>query len=452
MSANGCGSPATGPDRSAASGTVDAGKLIFALAEGHWRDSPTGAGLTSDVRAVVIEPSLAGAERDLLAGIGIVPGRLGVVTDEATWEALGRRVLMALPGAREIVLDHPHADWETATALTDRGRHLDALIAVGSGTLNDLCKEASRRLGIPHAVFATAPSMNGWVTATASLLKDGLKISQPTRSPSGAFFDLGVLTEAPLRLIRAGFGDAICRTTTQTDWLLAHRLRGTAYEPTSYALQVRAETDLLDLAGALTARDPEAVASLTRLLVLGGFAMLLAGSSRPASQGEHLISHYVEMLGDPPAGTLHGEQVAVATWTMARLQAFVLGMPEPPRIEATRIDEPALRARFGRAFPECLAGLRAKALDAAGAEALEARLAASWPDLTAELAAVMLPLDRLRAALDAVGLATTRGALGLEPGFYREAVRHARETRDRYTMLDLAADAGLLLPFAEGEG
>ncbi len=88
----------------------------------------------------------------------------------------------------------------------------------------------------------------------------------------------------------------------------------------------------------------------------------------------------------------------------------------------------------------------------AGAKALEARLAESWPDLTAEVGAVMLPLDRLRAALDAVGLATTGGALGLEPGLYREAVRHARETRDRYTMLDLAADAGLLLPFVEGEG
>jgi glycerol-1-phosphate dehydrogenase [NAD(P)+] len=451
MSGNGCGSPATGPDRSGAAGIVDRGLLISSLREGHWRGSPGDLGPQRDVRAVVIAPGLAGAERDLLASIGLLPGRLGVVADAATWEVLGRRVLAALPGAQDIVLDHPHADWETATALADRGRHLDGLITVGSGTLNDLCKEASRRLGIPCAVFATAPSMNGYVTSTASLLKDGLKISHPAHSPRGAFFDLEVLAGAPARLIRAGFGDVICRTTTQADWLLARRLVGAAYDPAAYALQAEAETELLDRVGGLGHGDLEAVARLTRLLVLGGFAMLLAGSSRPASQGEHLISHYLEMLADPAPDALHGEQVAVATWTMARLQAWMLALPQPPRMMPTRIDERALERRFGPAFQDCLAGLRAKALDEAGAAAIERRLARSWPDIIAELGAVMLPLERLAAALEAAGLATTAGALGIDGQLYRLAVAHARETRDRYTMLDLAADAGMLDGFAAGE-
>jgi glycerol-1-phosphate dehydrogenase [NAD(P)+] len=42
--------------------------------------------------------------------------------------------------------------------------------------------------------------------------------------------------------------------------------------------------------------------------------------------------------------------------------------------------------------------------------------------------------------------------LGLDVEFYREAVCHARETRERYSALDLAADAGLLEAFAAGEG
>ncbi len=451
MTGNGPGSPAIGPEPVGAASAGDARTLISALVEGAWRHPVSGAAFTPDVRRVVIEPSLAGAEEELVAGAGLPRGRPMVVADETTWEALGRRVAAALPGAEAVVLEHPHADWETAAALADRARHADALVAVGSGTLNDLCKEASRRLGLPYAVFATAPSMNGYVTATASLLKDGLKVSHPAHSPRGAFFDLEVLAEAPLRLIQAGFGDVICRTTTQADWLLAHRLWGTPYDPAVYALQIPTEAALLDLAGALGQRDPDAVARLTSLLVLGGFAMLMAGSSKPASQGEHLISHYLEMQGDPPPDALHGEQVAVATWTMARLQGWMLALPQPPRMRPTRIDERALKQRFGPAFPDCLAGLQAKALDAAGAAAIERRLEETWPDLVAELGAVMLPLDRLAAALDAAGLATTAGALGIDGHLYRDAVAHARETRDRYTMLDLAADAGMLDAFAAGE-
>ncbi len=62
---------------------------------------------------------------------------------------------------------------------------------------------------------------------------------------------------------------------------------------------------------------------------------------------------------------------------------------------------------------------------------------------------------RLRAS--AVNRANVEAGFGAEPGaptrpedlhwprpFYREAVRHAREMRNRYTFLDLAADSGWL--------
>ena len=42
--------------------------------------------------------------------------------------------------------------------------------------------------------------------------------------------------------------------------------------------------------------------------------------------------------------------------------------------------------------------------------------------------------------------------LGLSPSFYRAAVRHARELRDRYSILDLAADAGVLEALMAEEG
>ena len=41
--------------------------------------------------------------------------------------------------------------------------------------------------------------------------------------------------------------------------------------------------------------------------------------------------------------------------------------------------------------------------------------------------------------------------LGLERDFYRSAVRHAREIRRRYSILDLAGDAGVLDDFVAKE-
>ena len=65
-------------------------------------------------------------------------------------------------------------------------------------------------------------------------------------------------------------------------------------------------------AGALVAGDIGAMEVLARTLVLSGLGMTICGGSYPASQGEHLISHYIDMLGDPswPA-SFHGEHIAV---------------------------------------------------------------------------------------------------------------------------------------------
>ena len=77
-------------------------------------------------------------------------------------------------------------------------------------------------------------------------------------------------------------------------------------------------------------RSRSAMEVLARTLVLSGLGMTICGGSYPASQGEHLISHYIDMLGDPawPA-SFHGEHIAVTTLTMARLQSAMLSGTAP---------------------------------------------------------------------------------------------------------------------------
>jgi glycerol-1-phosphate dehydrogenase [NAD(P)+] len=279
-----------------------------------------------------------------------------------------------------------------------------------------------------------------------------LKISLPARPPVAALFDLDVLAAAPARLIRAGIGDSICRTTAQTDWLLGHYLRDAPYSDTPYLLQIEDEPSLLSRAEAIALGEIEGVRALTRLLVLTGLGMGIVGGSEPASMGEHLISHYVDMMASPHPGSLHGEQVGVATLTISRLQNAMLRAVRPPEVRPTRLDPDAMRARYGaRLGDQCSAEFRVKALDERGAERMNAKLAEVWPAMTLRLREIMLPTERLEAAMATADAAVTGLDLGLERGFYQSAVRHAREIRRRYSILDLAGDAGVLDDFVAKE-
>ena len=182
---------------------------------------------------------------------------------------------------------------------------------------------------------------------------------------------------------------------------------------------------------------------LARTLVLSGFGMTICGGSYPASQGEHLISHYVEMLAPPGwEEAFHGEQIAVTTLTMARLQERFLAGPAPA-VRAPRAEAADFEARYGAvAGRSCWQEFDKKRLDDEAAEALSRRLAETWPQVAEEIAAIAIPADTLEATMAGIDAPTRPEDLGLPVDFYREAVIHAREIRDRFTFLDLAADSG----------
>jgi glycerol-1-phosphate dehydrogenase [NAD(P)+] len=425
--------------------------LIQDFVAGRYRAIETGEPVRCPIRAIVTAPSLAGREAELLRDIGL-DGTIGVVSDENTQDVLGERVERALPGCHQVVLDHPHADEETAADLRERTRHCDALVAVGSGTLNDLCKHVTHADGRPCAVFATAASMNGYVTGTASITRGAFKLSLPSHAPRGVFLDLEVLAAAPARLTRAGLGDALCRGTAQIDWLLSHRLLDTAYAESPFAMQRVDEPKLLAAAPRLLDGDLAAMATLVHVLTLGGLGVVVTGTSHSGSMGEHGISHYIDMFARPHPGSLHGAQVGVATLTMARLQELLLADETPPVLGPSRIDDAALAERYGVQAAACRQALQGKALTGERLAAANARLAESWADWRRALAGLAIPAGRLAAALASVDAARTGADLGLEPAAYRTAVAHAHEIRDRFGFLDLAAHTGRLEAFVAGEG
>ncbi len=395
--------------------------------------------------AVVIERCLDGWEPDLVKGLGFGP-RLAVVSDVDTREVLGLRLEQALASVATVnpitLPRKPHADLETAEQLRHKSRLDDGLIAVGSGTINDLCKYAAHLAGKPYAVFGTAPSMNGYTSPNASIMVQGLKKTLPATGAKGVFFDLKVMSESPERLIRSGLGDMVCRSTVQADWLLAHLLLDQPYQSLPFSLLAADETALLAEADALLVKDMDAIERLAQTLVLSGFGMTICQSSRPASQGEHLISHYMEMMGRPDWQDLfHGEQIGVTTLTMARIQEHMLTQ-DPPTIQPTAVDESAIIQHFGKGLgASCWKEFQLKRRDEKDAEQMNARLNTSWESTRQRILSVMRPEQSIREALERAGAPVAFTDLRWPERVYGAAVRHAREIRNRYTFLDLVGDS-----------
>ncbi|THF56389.1 sn-glycerol-1-phosphate dehydrogenase [Ollibium composti] len=430
--------------------------LIDDVLAGRWVNPETGKTPRMPYDRIVIEENLDGAEADLIDSLKLGE-RFTVVADAATWDAMGARVarrLERLGPVDTVILDHPHADMANIAALKERLAGAEGVVAVGSGTINDLCKYVTGQDGRRYAVFATAGSMNGYTSTTASItLENGLKVSLPSHAPTGFFVDLSVSASAPRHLSAAGFGDCLVRSVAQVDWWMSHRMLSTYYSTVPYLLQDKDEVELNKRAAGLAEGDIAANGYLYRVLTLCGLGVSFTGVSHHGSMGEHLISHYIDCFaGDRHPGTLHGQQVGVATLTLARLQKMFLDSDKAPVIRPTRIDAAGMARRMGDEIAaQCLGDIAPKIFDDRAAAAINEKFSELWPTLRRELQAFTIPVEEMERLLAATGGPMSAKDLGLPVDFYREAVVHCREMRNRYSFLDIAADAGMLEDFAAGE-
>ncbi len=430
--------------------------LIDDIVADRWFNPETKQIMKVDYESIIIEDTLDGREADLVGSLNL-GSNYAVVGDENTMDALGARVAQALASlgpVKTIVLDNPHADLKTAHELRDTLKPYEAVVAVGSGTVNDLCKYATHLDGRKYCVFATAASMNGYTSSTASMTLDsGLKVSLPAQTPRGFFVDLAVSAKAPAKLAAAGFADCLARSVAQVDWWMSHRMLGTDYWSSPYLIQEEDERILNQKAALLPKGDIPAIASLYRVLTLCGLGISVTGVSNHGSMGEHQISHYIDCFaGDRHPGSTHGQQVGVASLTMARLQQQILDSATPPKVSATNIDSDDMARRMGRDIArQCEAEWHKKAFSDETAGKFNERMQEIWPALREELMEFIIPVAQMDALLEAATGPRTAVDLGLPIEFYHEAVRHNHEMRNRFSFVDIAADCGILADFASGE-
>ena len=229
------------------------------------------------------------------------------------------------------ILEKYQSTVEYASSLASSLKEYENIICIGSGSVVDICKFISNQNNQGLFVYLSSLSAAA-TTSTVSLTENGIKVSVKSKIPEAIIIDLDNLKIAPPRLLRSALGDVLCRTTCQVDWLTSHFLLDTFYDETPFALQYEDENILLNNSANILTGDEETLAALSRMTLLNGIAAIIIGSTHAGSMGEHLISHYIDMfMGDKHPGSLHGEQVGVATLSLSRMQNDILNSSQPPQ-------------------------------------------------------------------------------------------------------------------------
>lgn len=259
-----------------------------------------------------------------------------LVADENTYGAAGEKVMSALSGRQikkvifsgSTVLIPNEEAIGRVTAVLDG---IQLIVGIGSGVIQDLCKYVSHTSGIPYYIIATAPSMDGYASTGAAMILGGMKVTVPANVPEVILADTQILKDAPMDMIRAGYGDIVGKYSALNDWKLSWVVNGEYFCQEIWDLTAGMVEKTLKLANGLLKRDEESIRVLMEALVTVGIAMSYAGSSRPASGSEHHLSHYFEITGilrEEPYFS-HGIDVAYSTVVTTKLREMLLSKPWP---------------------------------------------------------------------------------------------------------------------------
>ncbi|NGO74861.1 iron-containing alcohol dehydrogenase family protein [Streptomyces sp. YC504] len=266
--------------------------------------------LTRLMPSPVVVDIRAGALDDLptiLTDQRIAPtGKLAFAVSGGSGKALQERFAPLFPGAQwfsqaDGTLDGAIA---LADAIKKAGRY-DALVSLGGGKVVDCAKYAAARVGLPLVAVATNLAHDGLCSPVATLDNDAGRGSYGVPSPIGVVIDLDVIRDAPVRFVRAGVGDVICKISCVADWELSNKVNGELVDGLAASMARQSAHAVLRHPGGVG--DDAFLTVLAESLVMCGLSMSVAGDSRPASGACHEISHAFDLLF-PKRNALHGEQ------------------------------------------------------------------------------------------------------------------------------------------------
>lgn len=384
-----------------------------------------------------------------------------LLCDVNAWAAAGERVqgLLQAAGIPSSLFIFPQKALEpdegaVGGAVMHFDESCDLIIGVGSGVINDLGKILSRISGRRYFIVGTAPSMDGYASANASMSRDGLKVSLDSRSADVIIGDTQILKNAPERMLSAGLGDMLAKYISIAEWRIAHLVTGEYYCQAVAQLVRDALNKCVDNAEGLLRREEAAVGAVFEGLVKSGVAMAYVEVSRPASGVEHYFSHVWDMrglaLGTPVE--LHGIQCAIGMMMAVRLYAYL----------KTCIPDAEKARAYVEAFSYPAWQKQLRAFIGAGAETMIAqeakeqkysverhrnrlpKILENWGNILKILEEELPSVETASRLLKVLRISEQPAALGSDREGMCLTFQATKDIRDKYVLSRLAWDLGLM--------
>ena len=330
------------------------------------------------------------------------------------------------------------ADISDARDICALSKPHSGILSVGTGSLNDICRHGIHLAsldGTPKkafAIFATAPSMDGFASGTAPITENGFKETRPGVQPDVLIADTAVLAASPAELKSAGFGDIMAKFTALADWRVSALLTGEYYCEKIAALTRTALNKVVALAGKVTENDEETAGAIMEALIFTGVAMKLADCVRPASGAEHMISHFWEMmkLKRGELSDFHGKKVSVATYHLCGVYHKLADME---KIEAHPdvINKAELESVYGSALIGDIMERNSPAVTAAiTPESLEQ----NWSKIRLIVKEEVPPPDTMLRYMKAAGSATAPAEIAVDENLADLGYKYHAYMRRRLTL------------------
>ncbi len=394
------------------------------------------------------------------------PGQTAVIIADAnTFEVAGKQVqnILSKAGITQLspfIFTDPalHAEFKYIEQLESFLKQNQAIpIAIGSGTINDLTKLASHRCEKRYMCVATAASMDGYTAFGASITYKGAKQTFSCPAPQALLADIDIIGKAPSKMTASGYADLLAKVTAGADWILSDELNVEKIDECAWSIVQDGLKDALSDPEGCKRGDKKAISQLTEGLVLGGFAMQWAKSSRPASGAEHQFSHLWNMqhhVTDDGTAPSHGFQVSIGTLMSLALYEQLLKSDIknididacvkswPSLIEA---ETEAIEMFKGTDFPMIGATeIKAKYIPHDELQEQLTLLTQNWDTLKIRLQKQLISADEAVKRLHAIGAPTQPEQIGISRKRLRDSIIEAQHIRRRFTILDLAVRTRLL--------
>ena len=330
----------------------------------------------------------------------------------------------------------------------------DAIVTIGSGVLNDISKILATIANKPYVIVATAPSMDGYASNSSSMARDGLKISLPSKCPNVIIGDVDILKTAPVKMAKSGLGDMLAKYVSICEWRISNLITGEYYCEKVAELVRSALKKCVDNAEGLLKNDDGAIAAVFEGLIISGNAMEYAGLSRPASGGEHYISHVWDMRGLSFGTTVdfHGIQCAIGTRYTAKIYEQIKKLT--PDVKKA--------CDYAQSFDLEKWNEELKAFVGDGAEAMIALekkegkydvqkhreriafIAENWDKILKIIDEELPSLKKIGEILDTIEAPKTAAEIGIDEAIVPMTFKASKDIRDKYVLPRLAWDLGVI--------